>query len=244
MTVLASETSKLFISWLFRYAHVVFSVAWIGILYYFNFAQVPAFAKMEPAHRNGAFDQLVPRALWYFRYAALSTLVTGILLYGINQNLVYQYNKAANNTILVGMLLGTVMAYNVWMIIWPNQKIAIANARGLLAGKEADPAAAAAGRKGLLASRTNALLSVSMMLFMTAAQHWFGIHSAAGNGRIILFWIISLVIIAAIEANALGLIGGMQGPGTKLLEDHKKVIEGSCALAVVFFVLASLLVLA
>ena len=230
--------TKIGISWLLRYAHVVVGIAWIGLLYYFNFVQAQAFAKMEAPHRNGAIDQLVPRALWYFRWAAAATAVTGILLYGINQNLKQYEGGNTNHSILTGMLIGLIMLTNVWMFIWPNQRIVIANARGLLAGKEADPAAATAGRRALLASRTNTFLSITMLMFMTGTQHFFGSpHFDANGGKVAIYWIITIVVLAAIEANALGYVQGLQGPGTKLLENYKLVIEAAVGLSVVFYLL-------
>ena len=230
--------TKIGFSFLFRYAHIVFGIAWIGLLYYFNFVQVPAFAKMEAPHRNGAIDQLVPRALWYFRWAAAATAVTGIILYGLQQSLDFYEGGNANHSILTGMLIGLIMLTNVWMFIWPNQRIVIENARGLLAGKEANPAAATAGRRALLASRTNTLLSVTMMLFMTGTSHFFGSgHFDANGGKVVIYWIITIVVLAAIEANALGYVKGLQGPGTKPLENYKLVAEGAVGLAVVMYLL-------
>ena len=191
--------TKFGFSWLFRYTHIAFGVTWIGLLYYFNFVQAPAFAKMEAPHRNGAFDQLVPRALWYFRWAAAATAVTGIGLFGLQQSLKQYdgYNRA--HSILTGMLIGLIMLTNVWMFIWPNQRTLIANARGLLAGKEADPNAASAGRKALLASRTNTLLSFTMLMFMTGTGHFFqSDHFDASGGKAWIYWIIA---IALLESN-------------------------------------------
>ena len=230
--------TKIGFSWLFRYAHVVVGVTWIGILYYFNFVQVPAFAKMEAPHRNGAIDQLVPRALWYFRWSAAATAVTGIGLYGLQQSLhVYDGGNGAHS-IFTGMIIGLIMLTNVWMFIWPNQRIVIANARGLLAGKEADPNTATAGRKALLASRTNALLSFTMAMFMTGTSHFFGSgHFDANGGKVWIYWIIAIALLAVIEANALGYIGGLQGQFTKLLEDFRNIFYGGAALAVIFYLM-------
>jgi uncharacterized membrane protein len=210
------------IHWIFRWWHVVFGVAWIGLLYYFNFVQVPSFPTMEAPHRNGAIDKLVPRALWYFRYAALATFVTGIVMLGLySSGEAKQYVNGYGTAIWAGSLIGTLMLVNVWFIIWPNQKVVIENARGLLGGKEANPATAASGRKALLASRTNAILSVPMLMFMTGAQNFF---AERGIGSSIVFWIVLLVLVAILEANALGLIGGMEGPLTKQIAGHPRQI--------------------
>lgn len=224
------------IHWIFRWWHVVFGVAWIGLLYYFNFVQVPSFPTMEAAHRNGAIDKLVPRALWYFRWAAVGTAVTGLVmlaLYSGGENQPYSFKGGYGNAIYMGSLFGLVMLGNVWLVIWPNQKIVIANARGLLAGNPADPATAAAGRKALLASRTNAIFSIPMLMFMTGAQNYF----AAVKPTLALIWIVVLAVIVVLELSALGYIGGMEGPLTKPLASHKNIAHIGVPIAVVILLL-------
>jgi uncharacterized membrane protein len=213
--------SKDGIHWLFRWWHVVFGVCWIGLLYYFNLVQVPSFPTMEAPHRNGAIDKLVPRALWYFRFAALATAGTGIVMLGLWSGSNGAYQGAYGTAIYAGSLIGLLMLANVWLIIWPNQKIVIENARGLLAGKEANPATAPAGRRALLASRTNAILSVPLLMFMTGAQNFFGANEISPA---IIFWIVLLVIVAVLELSALGMIGGFEGPLTKQIAGHPRQI--------------------
>jgi uncharacterized membrane protein len=208
------------IHWILRWWHVVFGVTWIGLLYYFNFVQVPSFPTMEAPHRNGAIDKLVPRALWYFRYAALATAGTGILMIGLYAN--ENYKGTAGHSIYAGSLLGLVMLANVWLIIWPNQQTVIANARGLLAGEAAKPEAASAGRKALLASRTNAIFSIPMLMFMTGTQNYFGLATTLRAA--IVFWIILLAIVAVLELSALGKIGGFEGPLTKQIAGHPRQV--------------------
>ena len=220
------------ILWIFRWWHVVFGVCWIGLLYYFNFVQVPSFPTMEAAHRNGAIDKLVPRALWYFRWAALATAATGIVMLGVNAS-AYNDVKTAFNAILMGSLFGLVMLANVWLVIWPNQQIVIANARGLLAGNAADPAAAGAGRKALLASRTNAIFSIPMLMFMTGTQNYF----AGVKPTYIVVWIVVLAVIVVLELSALGFIGGMEGPLTKPLTAHKNIAHIGVPIALVIVLL-------
>ncbi len=220
------------ILWIFRWWHVVFGVCWIGLLYYFNFVQVPSFPTMEAPHRNGAIDKLVPRALWYFRWAALATALTGIVMLGVNAS-AYNDVKTAFNAILMGSLFGLVMLANVWLVIWPNQQIIIANARGLLAGNPADPAAAGAGRKALLASRTNAIFSIPMLMFMTGTQNYF----AGVKPVYALVWIAVLAVIVVLELSALGFIGGMEGPLTKPLASHKNIAHIGVPIALVIVLL-------
>ncbi len=218
MLTLATIFSKEGFHWLFRWWHVVFGVFWIGLLYYFNFVQVPSFPTMEAPARNGAIDKLVPRALWYFRWSAVATAVTGIAMIGIYaENYKYTFGMAVYS----GALIGLVMLANVWLVIMPNQTIVIENARGLLAGKDANPATADAGRRALLASRTNAILSIPMLMFMTGTQNFLGTGDQVSPA--IIYWIVLFAIVGALEANALGYIGGLNGPGTKPLGDHKNI---------------------
>ncbi len=222
------------ILWILRWWHVVFGVTWIGLLYYFNFVQVPAFPTMEAAHRNGAIDKLVPRALWYFRYAAAATAATGIIMLGYTGKDYFIEGQAQyGHSIYMGSAFGLVMLANVWLVIWPNQKIVIANARGLLAGNPADPATAGAGRKALLASRTNAIFSIPMLMFMTGAQNYFG----GVKPSIPLLWIVVVAVIGVLEASALGFIGGMDGPLTKPLAAHKNIAHIGVPIAIVILLL-------
>src|SRR5436309_14018642 len=125
-----------------RYGHIISGITWIGLLYYFNFAQTPAFAQFEAGARNEGFAKLVPRAIWWFRYAALSTLVFGLLLFGLyssGDSKPYDGMKNAEVVAIVsGIYLAVIMFCNVWFVIWPAQRRAIANAQTLLGGGEAD----------------------------------------------------------------------------------------------------------
>jgi uncharacterized membrane protein len=235
--------SKSGIHWILRWWHVVFGVAWIGLLYYFNFVQVPSFPKMEASHRNGAIDKLVPQALWYFRFAALATAATGIIMLGLysgGDDSVYSFSGGYGHSIYMGSFIGLVMLANVWLVIWPNQQVVIANARGLLEGKAADPAAAGSGRKALLGSRTNAIFSIPMLMFMTGAQNFFAGTEIDSSGRLIV-WIVVVAIVAVLELSALGFIGGMEGPLTKPLAQHKNIAHIGAPLALVILALWTIL---
>jgi uncharacterized membrane protein len=237
MLIAAAELfTKSGFHWILRWWHVVFGVAWIGILYYFNFVQVPAFATMEAPHRNGAIDKLVPRALWYFRFSALATAITGILMLGLYSSgdaKAYSFSEGYGTAIFMGSVIGLLMLANVWLVIWPNQQKVIANARGLLEGKPADPAAADAGRRGLIASRTNAIFSIPMLMFMTGAQNFFQASTPSGATRTIL-WILLLLVLVVLELSALGFIGGVNGPLTKPLASHKNIAHIGVPLALLF----------
>jgi uncharacterized membrane protein len=236
--------SKLGISWILRWWHVVFGVAWIGLLYYFNFVQLVAFPKMEAPHRNGAIDKLVPQALWYFRFAALATAITGILMLGLGFGPVekgnpYQLGTGDGSTggqgwsIITGSIIGLIMLANVWLVIWPNQQKIIANARGLLEGKPADPNLGTAPRKALLASRTNAIFSITLLMFMTGTQNIF---NGEAKGSVIIAFLIVMVIVLVLELSALGFIGGLEGPLTKPLASHKNIAHIGAPLAIIILI--------
>ncbi len=132
-------------SGVFRWLHILVGIVWIGILYYFNLVQVPAFAAFgdNAAARNLALDQVARRALWWFRWAALSTFVFGLLITGQEDYWSNDFFKRATGlSILIGMILGTIMFLNVWGVIWRKQKVVLANAHGVLNGQAADPGAA------------------------------------------------------------------------------------------------------
>jgi uncharacterized membrane protein len=242
--IIISRNGGAFVS---RWLHVVVGITWIGLLYYFNFVQVPAFAEMEAAARNNAIDKLASRALWWFRWAAAATVVTGIMLlafqeYGNKAELYSSdYMKTTGGiAIFTGILLALTMFFNVWLVIWPNQKKVIANARNVQAGGEADPNAAAAGRKALLASRMNAIYSFTMLFFMVGTAHFFGAGFKllpSGSDRA-TYWAIALVIWALLELNALGVIGGTKPGGLNWIYDtHKAALITGFVLVVVYYVL-------
>ena len=210
------------IPFLFRWGHVVFGIAWIGLLYYFNFVQGGYMAAASDEAKVDAFTKLVPSALWWFRWAAMMTFLTGVIL------LIY-IMAGLSVGILLGALLGTVMFLNVWLVIWPNQKIVIASNESVRDGGEADPNQAAAAAKALLASRTNTLFSLPMAFFMVSHGHW---TLGGGNLTSMGMWI-GILIVAAIEANALF---GKMGPITTV----RGVITSSVILTVVMGVIAGL----
>ncbi len=196
---------------LFKWGHVLFGIVWIGMLYYFNFVQTEYFKEAEKDALGDAKAKLAPRALWWFRWGAMYTFLTGLVLLhliGAGSNL------EASKVIWIGALAGTFMFLNVWLIIWPNQQIVLG-----LNGKTGDGPAAAA--KAGLASRTNTLLSAPMLMGMIGSKSWF----AYGSGSMLGFYIAAAIIIA-LEANA---IFGKQGPMTSV----KGVIHCSLALTVV-----------
>ena len=172
---------------LFRWGHILVGITWIGLLYYFNFVQGEYFKEAEEEARKDAVAKLAPRALWWFRWAALFTFLTGVVL-------LYFITMRLNLDIIFGAIMGTLMMLNVWGIIWPNQKIVI----GL---KDGDMAVA--GPKAALASRTNTLFSLPMLYFMVSSFHYpHGGYLMRGDMSMEALYV-GLLIILAIEANAI-----------------------------------------
>jgi uncharacterized membrane protein len=150
-----------------RWLHVMSGVMWIGLLWYFNFVQIPTVPKIEPAeHRAAITKYIAPNALFWFRYAALATVVTGLLLALMNGYLVQALTlRPGTIAIGIGMWLALVMAANVWFVIWPNQQKVL----GLVPAKPEEKPAA--GRIAMLASRINTMLSIPMLFCMVAQQN-------------------------------------------------------------------------
>jgi len=175
-----------------RWGHLLFGITWIGMLYYFNFVQGGYFKSASAEGLADAKAKLAPSALWWFRWGAMFTFLTGLyLLSSLGGTL------TSNAYILLGALMGTLMFLNVWFVIWPAQQIA-------LGMKEGD--GPAAGAKALLASRTNTLFSGPMAFFMLASAHK---QNLLGGLGIDTGFYLALAIIVVLEINALK---GKQGP--------------------------------
>ena len=237
----------------FRWLHILVGIAWIGLLYYFNFVQVPAFAAYgdEGRARNIAIDKVARKALWWFRWAAVLTFVTGILITIITPDYFGEGfgTNAGGIAISAGMLLGIVMLLNVWGVIWRNQKVVLANAVNVLNGGEPDPAAAAAGRRAVMASRQNAIFSVSMLYFMVYKGHSLNSGDTVSSGSMMAFWIITLVLMVVLELNALGFMPWKTTPnkGLNVLYDGKGVrnpLIAAFGLWVIFLVLSEIVLTA
>ena len=164
---------RLFWSWVARYTHVVVSIMWIGLLWYFNFVQIPNMGKIPDEQKPAVSKVIAPAALFYFRWAAAFTVLSGLLLAGLNgylhdaMTLSIGSGIPKHTAIGIGMWLGVIMAFNVWFVIWPNQKRAL----GMV---ECDPDLKAKSAKtAMLISRTNTLLSIPMLLTMVASQNLY-----------------------------------------------------------------------
>jgi uncharacterized membrane protein len=187
---------------LLRWFHFLAGITWIGLLYYFNLVQTPFFKNADAAVRSGMVRGLVPSALWWFRWGAMFTLLTGwiyMLMFVSKSEL--PWSSPYPTLILSGGLLGTLMWANVWFVIWPCQKVVIASAEQVAKGGQALPEAAAKGALAGMASRTNFVLSIPMLFFMGSASHLAAIVDPLGGKT--GWWIAFLVVVAAVEWNAL-----------------------------------------
>ncbi len=184
-----------------RWIHFLTGITWIGILYYFNFIQTPFFGSELGGQAKGAMTRgLVPNALWWFRWAAMFTFLSGLAILMLKLHQGMALDSGYMTRILTGALMGTLMWANVWFVIWPAQQVVIANAEQVAGGGEANPAAAGRGARAGMASRTNTLFSIPMLFFMAAATHLPGL---TGEGGVALYWIVTLVVVGLVEANAL-----------------------------------------
>ena len=164
---------QLFWSWLFRYFHVLSGVMWIGLLWYLNFVQIPSMPKFTDEQKPAITKIIAPAVLFWFRWAALATILTGLIVAYLNgyihEALMLGISSGGGKStaIGIGMWLGLIMAFNVWFIIWPNQKKVL----GIVeATPEEKPIAL---KKAVIASRINTLLSLPMLLSMVAAQNLY-----------------------------------------------------------------------
>lgn len=196
----------------FRTAHIVVAVVWIGLLYWFNFVQAPALDDLErdprdERTRNLLLTGIARRTLWWFRWAAFATFITGMLiLLAADGYFNEQFGESTSGlAISTGMFLGIVMVLNVWGVIWRAQKTVLADAAARLDGADPDPEAAVAARRAFVASRQNVVFSVSAIFFMVYKTHGplqrFDLTSADKG----LWWGATMLLIGVLEANCLGV---------------------------------------
>ena len=164
---------RLFWSWLFRYFHVLTGIMWIGLLWYLNFVQIPSMPKIPDEQKPAIGKVIAPAVLFWFRWAAFGTIVTGLIVATLNgyahqaMTLGIGSGGGKYTAIGIGMWLGLIMAYNVWFIIWPNQKKAL----GMVEATPEEKAKSA--KKAMITSRINTLLSLPMLLSMVMAQNLY-----------------------------------------------------------------------
>jgi uncharacterized membrane protein len=213
------------LAFLVRWIHLLAGVTWIGLLYYFNFIQGEYFKEADGGAKGDAIQKLVPRALWWFRWGAMFTFLSGAAL-------IYLKHLQGMG-IMIGSVLGIIMFLNVWLIIWPNQKTVIASAKQVAGGGEALPGVAAALGKAGLASRTNTLFSIPMLFFMASSIHLgqlqTSIHQESAASLVIVFGLIAV----------LGLNGvvGKTGPFTSV----KGVIGSGFLLTAILYLLVEMI---
>ncbi len=227
---LFSEAGKEFI---FRWIHFLAGITWIGVLYYFNFIQGEWFKETDASHKTAAVQKLVPRALWWFRWGAMFTFLSGLTILAIKGHGAMgwaYFDSSYGIYILTGSGLGTLMFLNVWLVIWPAQKKVIAKANG---EKVLDDVAQL-GARAALASRTNTLFSIPLLFFMGAASH-LPLSASYDYSGWTLFGVL-FVIIMAIETNA--VVGKMP----KMMASVKGVIHSGILLTVVLYGLIECLV--
>lgn len=230
-------------AFLFRYFHIIGGVLWIGVLWYINFIQGPYVNSIEAAMQTAAKQKLFPKVMWYFRYGALLTFLTGVALIGLkgfDPKIALPVGSEPWNAwfakIYPGFMFATIMFLNVWFVIWPRNKKVIAAANG-----EKIDGIPAMARRGFLASRTNTLLSVPMLFFMAAAQNLTlnGVTAA----KLQLWIIVVTVVLLLIEANALLISNDpAKKPATfKPFESVKGVIHMGLLLTILLYVGVELL---
>ncbi|MEQ1753624.1 MAG: urate hydroxylase PuuD [Micropepsaceae bacterium] len=173
----ATLSGQLFWAFIFRFLHVISAILWIGLLYYFNFVQIPTMPKIPDDQKPAVSKFIAPEALWYFRWSAMATIATGLILAYLNDYIwgaitlgaADNFANPAVTLIGMGMWLGTIMWFNVWFVIWPNQQKAL-NIDNKFPDLSKDQRGVH-GRTAMLFSRTNFMLSVPMLFCMVGAQH-------------------------------------------------------------------------
>lgn len=181
LTVWGGGLDAGFWRFLFRWLHVVSGVMWIGLLWYFNFVQIPTMPNIPDEQKPAVGKHIAPSALFWFRWGAMATIVTGVILAALNNYFVSVFSLGASTGFAVpghtalgiGMWFGVIMWFNVWFVIWPNQQKAL-NIDNKYPDLSADDKAKSA-RTAMLFSRTNTVLSFPMLFAMVSAQGLFGI---------------------------------------------------------------------
>ncbi|PNV75321.1 hypothetical protein BES34_008665 [Leptospira inadai serovar Lyme] len=219
---------------LVKYIHFLAGITWIGMLYYFNFVQGPFFNETDAETKKNATQKLVPRALWWFRWGAMITFLSGILMIALALASGIPHNSQWVVVILVGAVFGTFMWANVWFVIWPNQKVVIAKAKG---ETTVDPAPNA--NRAFVASRTNTLFSIPMLFAMGAARN---LPLAYSPNKLGLFLGIIGLIILIFEVNA--LVGDQNGQTVKPIKSVKAVITSGVIFSLVTYLLMEALLTA
>jgi uncharacterized membrane protein len=196
--------------WL-RYIHYVFGILWIGHLYYFNFSQMGFMSEADAATKSQIFQKLTPKTMFWFRWGAMFTFLSGWAMILHKAGMGIPLVSAWGTIILSGGLIGTLMFLNVWLIIWPINKLAIDNANRVAKGESAIPGLADMMARAAVASRTNTVFSMPMLFFMGAASHLP--LTLSPEKSLVPYWSTFAIIVGLVELNA---IKGKMGPLQKL----------------------------
>jgi uncharacterized membrane protein len=208
MTLFSGAAAEFWMRWF----HYFFGVLWIGHLFYYNFSQTPFMAETDAATKSQIFQKLQPRTMFWFRWGAMFTFLTGFAMIGHKMGaLGIPATSAWGTVILTGGILGTIMFLNVWLVIWPNNKIMIDNATKVAKGEQAVPGVAELAARAAVASRTNTLFTIPMLFFMAAASHLPIVLSPEKS--LVPYWCTYAIVVGLVELNALK---GKMGPLVKL----------------------------
>ncbi|TGL52768.1 hypothetical protein EHQ61_06840 [Leptospira wolffii] len=219
---------------LVKYIHFLAGITWIGLLYYLNFVQGPFFNETDAETKKNATQKLVPRVLWWFRWGAMFTLLSGLIMIALAISSGIPHNSQWFVVILVGAIFGILMWANVWFVIWPNQKVVIAKAKG---ETTVDPAPNA--NRAFVASRTNVFFSIPMLFAMGAARN---LPLSYSPDKLQIFLGIIGLIALLVEVNA--LTADQNGPTIKPVKTVKGVITSGLVFALVVYVLMEALLTA
>ncbi len=221
---------------LFRWIHFLAGITWIGVLYYFNFIQTPFFGTDLGGQARGFVTRgLVPNALWWFRWGAMFTFISGWLIIFMRLHQGVALTDGYMTRILTGGIMGSFMWFNVWFVIWPIQQKVIASANAVAGGGEADPEAAALAPKAANASRTNTLFSIPMLFFMASASHLVSFNNGTND---MMYWIAAAILILLVEVN------GISAPGKgsqKMLASVSGTIHAGVILTVLLYLAGTFL---
>jgi uncharacterized membrane protein len=208
MTLFSGAAAEFWMRWI----HYIFGILWIGHLYYFNFSQTPFMGEADAATKSQIFQKLTPRTMFWFRWGAMFTFLSGWAMIGHKMGaLGIPATSAWATIILSGGILGTLMFLNVWLVIWPINKLAIENATRVAKGESAIPGLAEMMPRSAIASRTNTLFSLPMLFFMGSASHLP--LTLSPEKSLVPYWCTFAIIVGLLQLNA---IKGKMGPMQKL----------------------------
>lgn len=213
-----------------RWGHYVAGAGWVGLLYYFNFVQAPAFTRLDDAARAAVLREISIPAMWWRRWAAVATVTTGLLIFWFQDPYDGTYltylSTPRGTAVAFGALLGLIMFGNVWLVISPNLRLVAESVESSLSGRGAVPHAGLAAKRLARAERCNTLLSIPMLWFMAAAPHFADslCHFTTQPGRNYTgsAWAIFVITVGVIELSALGQIGGYDTVTNRILLDTRR----------------------